>query len=62
MNDSEVIDSHHRKILDYDGAKNDPGRRLKAFTDLLVAERILVGRLGIGALPHLSHYRACWSP
>ena len=56
MNDNEVIDAYQRKLLDYDAAKNDHGRRLKAFTDLLVAERILVSQLGIGADHYLNHY------
>jgi hypothetical protein len=62
MNNSEAIDAYQRKMLDYEAAKHDPCRRLKAFTDLLVAERIVMSRLGIGAVPHLSHYLARYYP
>jgi hypothetical protein len=58
VTDSEVIDVYHRTVCEYDAAKNNACRRIEAFTDLLVAERILMSRLGIGGVPHLDHYRA----
>jgi len=60
--DSEVIDAHHQTMLEYDAARVMLARRTKAFTDLLVAERFVMSRLGIGAVPHLNHYRAGYYP
>ena len=57
MTDSEVIDAYQWAMSEYDAAKNNACRRVEAFTDLLVAERIVMSRVGIGSLPHLNNYR-----
>jgi hypothetical protein len=41
----ELIDGYHTATHDYEAAKAGTARRLEAFTRLLVAERVLVGRL-----------------
>jgi hypothetical protein len=43
--DRELIDGYHAATYDYEAAKAGTGRRLDAFTRLLVAERLLAARL-----------------
>jgi hypothetical protein len=46
FSDVELIDAYRKAALDYDAAKAGTGNRVKAFTNFLVAERVLINRLG----------------
>ena len=46
FSDVELIDAYRKAAHDYDAAKAVAGNRVKAFTNFLVAERVLINRFG----------------
>jgi hypothetical protein len=44
--DVELIDAYRKAAYDYDATKAGTCNRVKAFTNFLVAERVLINRLG----------------
>ena len=43
----ELVDAYRKAAHDYAAAKAGTGNRVEALTSLLVAERVLISRLGI---------------
>ena len=46
LSDVELIDAYRKAAHDYDAAKAGTGNRVEALTSFLVAERVLMNRLG----------------
>ena len=46
FSDVELIDAYRKAAHDYDAAKAGTGNRVEALTNFLVAERVLISRLG----------------
>jgi hypothetical protein len=46
FSDLELIDAYRKAAHAYDAAKAGTGDRVRAFTSFLVAERVLINRLG----------------
>jgi hypothetical protein len=53
MTDDELIDAYQGAMITYDAT--EIGRRVEVFIDMLVAERVLVTRLGVGQ--HMGRYQ-----
>jgi hypothetical protein len=53
MTDDELIDAYHGAMSAYDAP--EVGRRVEVFIDMLVAERVLIARLGVGQ--HMGRYQ-----
>jgi hypothetical protein len=46
FSDVELVAAYRKATLDYENAKAGAGNRVNAFTSFLVAERVLISRLG----------------
>jgi hypothetical protein len=47
FSDVELVDAYRKAAHDYAAAKAGTGNRVEALTSLLVAERVLISRLGV---------------
>ena len=61
MSDDTLINANHQAMRDYEATKIGSGRRIEAFTRLLVAEKVLTARLG-WVDQNLERYRERYSP
>ena len=52
----ELIDAYRKAAHDYDAAKAGTGNRVEALTSFLVAERLLISRLGTAAAAVAARY------
>ena len=61
MTDDKLIRAYNKAIRDYEAAKDGDGCRVEAFTNFMVAEKVLTARIGC-VDQNLARYRERYSP